>query len=117
MLIRSFLRKTPTIADLPEFAKALNEPDVVRQHYGLIGIRNILTFNNCKHYKHVQDVIDAGLVPRMMKCVKQEECLQLQLEAIRALCIVADGTKVQCQTIVDEGAIPLVSKLLLSRNI
>ena len=53
----------------------------------------------------------------MMECVKQEEYPQLQFEAAWALCNVASGTTAQCKTIIDEGGIPLFSKLILSKSI
>ena len=52
-----------------------------------------------------------------MEYLRQEEYPQLQLEAAWALCNVASGTTVQCQTIVEEGGIPLFSKLIRSQNI
>ena len=49
----------------------------------------------------------------MMEHVKQEEYPQLQFEAAWALCNVASGTTIQCQSIVDRGGISLFSDLLL----
>ena len=53
----------------------------------------------------------------MIEYLKQEEYPQLQLEASWALCNIASGTEIQCQSIADRGDIPLFSKLLLSKNV
>jgi len=42
--------------------------DILRQHYGLIGIRKILSIAD---NPPIQPVIDAGLVPKMIEYVKQ----------------------------------------------
>jgi importin subunit alpha-1 len=83
---------------------SINNPDVIKQHYGIIGVRKILSIADCPP---IQAVIDAGLVPKMIEYVKQQEYPQLQLEATWALTNVASGTTIQCQSIIDKGGIPL----------
>lgn len=83
---------------------AINDPNILKQHYGMIGVRKILSV---AENPPIQAVIDAGLVPRMIEYVKQSEYPQLQLEATWALTNVASGTTVQCQSIIDKGGIPL----------
>ena len=61
-------------------------------------------------------MIDAGLVPKMIELVKQEEYPQLQLEATWTLTNVASGTNIQCQSIIDKGGIQLFIGLLLKKN-
>lgn len=88
----------------PDLIAAINDQNVLKQHYGMIGIRKILSV---AENPPIQAVIDAGLVPRMIEYVKQTEYPQLQLEATWALTNVASGTTVQCQSIIDKGGIPL----------
>lgn len=70
----------------------------------MIGVRKILSIAEAPP---IQAVIDAGLVPKMIEYVKQQEYPQLQLEATWALTNVASGTTIQCQSIIDKGGIPL----------
>lgn len=90
--------------NFPNLIAAINENDIVKQHQGMIGIRKILSIAESPP---IQAVIDAGLVPRMIEYVKQQEYPQLQLEATWALTNVASGTTIQCQSIIDKGGIPL----------
>jgi importin subunit alpha-6/7 len=83
---------------------AINDQNILKQHYGMIGVRKILSV---AENPPIQAVIDAGLVPRMIEYVKQSDYPQLQLEATWALTNVASGTTVQCQSIIDKGGIPL----------
>ncbi len=90
--------------NFPNLIAAINENDIIKQHQGMIGIRKILSIAESPP---IQAVIDAGLVPRMIEYVKQQEYPQLQLEATWALTNVASGTTIQCQSIIDKGGIPL----------
>lgn len=55
---------------------AINDQNILKQHYGMIGVRKILSV---AENPPIQAVIDAGLVPRMIEYVKQSEYPQLQL--------------------------------------
>lgn len=55
---------------------AINEGNIINQHYGMIGIRKILSI---AENPPIQAVIDAGLIPKMIAYVKQTEYPQLQL--------------------------------------
>ena len=55
---------------------AIQDSDILRQHYGMIGVRKILSIADSPP---IQAVIDAGLVPRMIQYVKQSDYPQLQL--------------------------------------
>jgi importin subunit alpha-6/7 len=82
----------------------ISDVNIVNQHHGMIGVRKILSIAD---NPPIQAVIDAGLVPKMIEYIKQQEYPQLQLEATWALTNVASGTTVQCQSIIDKGGIPL----------
>lgn len=51
-----------------DLVKAINEGNIVNQHYGIIGIRKILSI---AENPPIQAVIDAGLIPKMIAYVKQ----------------------------------------------
>jgi hypothetical protein len=80
----------------------MNDPDIIRQHYGTIGIRKIMSLID---NPPIQAIIDLGVVPRLIEFVSQEEYPQLQLEATWTLANVASGTTQQCQSIINKGAI------------
>jgi importin subunit alpha-1 len=113
-LIFSFLKSTYVMTQFNELVQHILSQDIIKQHYGLIGIRKILSVAD---NPPIQSVIDAGLVPRMIEYVKQTEYPQLQLEATWALTNVASGTTIQCQSIIDKGGIPLFVDLLTSNNV
>jgi importin subunit alpha-6/7 len=71
-----FLSSTYTLENFNELLQSINSDDILRQHYGLIGIRKILSIAD---NPPIQPVIDAGLVPKMIEYVKQLEYPQLQL--------------------------------------
>lgn len=59
-----------------ELLASINHLDILKQHYGLIGVRKILSIAD---NPPIQAIIDAGLVPKMIEYVKQNEYPQLQL--------------------------------------
>ena len=60
----------------PELIAAFNDQDIIRQHFGMIGVRKILSIAD---NPPIQAVIDSGLVPKMIEYVKQQDYPQLQL--------------------------------------
>ena len=88
--------------------------DIIEQHYGIIGIRKLLTKTISPP---IQIVIDAGLVPRFIKYAQQTEYLQLQLEATWCLTNIAAGNQNQCNSIIEKGGIKIFVDLLLSPTI
>ena len=58
-----FLKNRYHLETLPELVKAIQDPDIVRQHYGLIGVRKILSIAD---FPPIQPIIDAGLVPKLI---------------------------------------------------
>jgi len=67
---------TYTMENFNELLQSFMSDDVLRQHYGLIGIRKILSIAD---NPPIQPIIDAGLVPKMIEYIKQTEYPQLQL--------------------------------------
>ena len=60
----------------PELISAFSDQDILRQHFGMIGVRKILSIADSPP---IQAVIDAGLVPKMIEYIKQQDYPQLQL--------------------------------------
>ena len=62
----------------------------------------------------IDEVVAAGVVPRMVQLLARDDSPQLQFEAAWALTNVASGTSAHTQTVVEAGAIPHLVRLVLS---
>jgi hypothetical protein len=58
------------------YLTSIHDPDILKQHYGVIKIRKLLTQ---KGNPPIQQVIDAGLIPKLIAYAKQSDYPQLQL--------------------------------------
>lgn len=103
------MSKTYELKDLYELVKKAESQDVYLQHEGIIGIRKLLSM---EMLLPIQAVIDANMVPRMIKFLANNDMPRLQVESAWALTNIAFGTTNQCQSIIDKGGIPLFVKLL-----
>ncbi|CAD8048029.1 unnamed protein product [Paramecium sonneborni] len=107
------LQKTSfTFEDFPDLIKKIYSQDVVQLHYGITGLRKMLSVESGAP---IQQVIDANLVPKLIEIIQKEQIPQLILEAAWALTNVASGTTQQTQSIIDKGGINLFIKLLSSQ--
>ena len=82
---------------LLELVHAIYDPDIIKQLYGLVGVRKLLC---AKENQPIQQVIDAGLVPKFIAFSRQKEYPQMQLEAIWCLSNIAAGNSTQCSSII-----------------
>lgn len=62
----------------------------------------------------IQNVIDAGMVPRFVQFLKRDDNSALQLEATWALANIVLGTSDQIKAVIDCGAVPIFVRLLSS---
>ena len=92
----------------------MHSPEIVEQHFGVIGIRKLLSR---KDNPPIQIVIDSGLVPKLIKYVQQEDYPQIQLEATWCLANIAAGNQNQCNSIIEKGGIKIFVDLLLSKTV
>lgn len=68
-----------TIEDLGCLKEAINSTDELKQHYGIIGIRKLLSVHDTPY---IQEVIDFGLVSKLIQLTQNDQQFYLQVTTI-----------------------------------
>ena len=79
--------------------------------------RALVKFNPLvEHNPPIQQVVESGVVPRLVEFLDQDHNPPLQYEAARALTNIASGTVDHKRCLADAGAVPAFVRLLTSPN-
>jgi HEAT repeat protein len=102
-----------SIQELHELVEAIKRNIPTEQIDATTKIRKLLSI---EQNPPIQEVIDAGIVPRLVEFLKKNDLPGLQFEAAWALTNIASGSSEQTQIVMDAGAIAIFKELLSSPN-
>jgi len=98
---------------LPQLVQGLNSDDPMRAVECATHFRKLLSI---ERNPPIQEVINAGVVPRLVQFLSYNHDCTLQFEAAWALTNIASGTSVHTKVVIDHGAVPIFVQLLSSPN-
>lgn len=102
---------TSSLADLPNIIVGIQSEDEKRQFDCTTAIRKLLSI---ERNPPIQEVIDTGIIPRLIAFLGKDDKPTLQFEAAWALTNIASGTSHQCLAILEKGAVPEFIRLMQS---
>jgi importin subunit alpha-1 len=94
---------------IPQLLQCVFNPDILKKHQGVIGIRKLIS---TEVDPPIQPVIDAGIIQECINMIKQDQYPQLKLEATWVLTNIASGTAEQTHALVEKDVIPLMIQLM-----
>lgn len=99
------------LKELPRIVAGIRSNDPQVQYESVTAIRKMLSI---ERNPPIQQVIESGIIPRLVEFLKRTENPGLQFEASWALTNVASGTTENTTEIIKHGAIPIFVQLLES---
>ncbi|XP_010522816.1 PREDICTED: importin subunit alpha-3 isoform X2 [Tarenaya hassleriana] len=99
------------LKNLPNMVAAIWSEDRNAQLVATSYIQRLLSI---ERNPAIQEVIQSGVVPRIVQFLSVDDFPRLQFEAAWALTNIASGTSENTKSIIDNGAVPLFVKLLSS---
>ncbi|RQM31436.1 hypothetical protein B5M09_001275 [Aphanomyces astaci] len=105
------------INELPEMCSDLHSPDPVKQLNAVTKFRKLLSIGTHHFYPQEQHaLIRLGVVPVFVEFLKFEANPRLQFEAAWSLTNIASGTSQHTRIVIEHGAVPVFTQLLLSHD-
>merc|ERR1719409_1367318 len=98
---------------IPALTQALMSEDPQAQYNVTQAFRKMLSL---EQNPPIQEVIQAGVVPRFVQFLREVNRPDLQFEAAWVLTNIASGTAEQTRVVVEQGALPIFVQLLQSPN-
>lgn len=101
------------LEQIPALSQMLMSEDPQAQYNSTQQYRKLLSI---EQNPPIQEVIQAGVVPRFVQFLKEVNRPDLQFEAAWVLTNIASGTAEQTRVVVEQGALPIFVQLLQSPN-
>lgn len=98
---------------LPQLVMAIASGDGAAQLEATTQFRKLLSIERSPP---IQEVINAGVIPRLVEFLGLESSPSLQFEAAWALTNIASGTSDHTRVVIQHGAVPIFVQLLSSKN-
>jgi len=112
--VLEYLSMSVSPHQMGEYIQALTDIDRLRRHWGIIGLRKILSI---QIHTPIQDIIDQNIVPLLIKYMQTESEPHMQIEATWCITNMASGTSEQTASLVDKGVIPILVQLLNTKHV
>jgi len=99
--------------EIPNLVNNINSNDLQLQLEATTAFRKLLSIEK---NPPIQEVINAGVVPRLVQFLTFTSSPPLQFEAAWALTNIASGSSDQTRVVIEKGAVPIFVQLLSSPN-
>jgi hypothetical protein len=111
--VSELYKSSYSLANLGELIQAAASTEDTQLLFAAQGFRKMLSV---RANTPIQEVIDSGIVHIFLEWAERFDFSQLQYEACWILTNISTGNSYQTQSIIENGAVPLLIKLLSSSN-
>jgi len=101
------------LSELPSIVQGVMSNDFKAQFEATISLRKLLTIEK---NPPIDQVINSGVVPRLVEFLKKDDQPSLQYESAWVLTNIASGTSDHTRVVIEMGAVPPLVQLLSSAN-